>query len=86
MGASSDPLAVVEEHLRAIGTIAAGGEGGGPIGRLSARERFRWLVAPRSTVVQTSPVHAGLCEDPAALLDDLLDRMVRPAPPDAPPP
>ncbi len=70
-------LGVIEEHLRAIPAIAAGGEGSGPIGRLSPRERFRWLVAPRSTVVQTSPVHAGLCEDPARAIDDLLDRMVR---------
>ncbi len=70
-------LAVIEEHLRAIPAICAGGEGSGPIGRLSARERFRWLVAPRSTVVQTSPVHAGLCEDPGKALDDLVARMVR---------
>jgi hypothetical protein len=77
-------LAVVEEHLRAIPAIAAGGEGSGPIGRLSPRERFRWLVAPRSTVVQTSPVHAGLCEDPARALDELLERMVRTAPPAGP--
>ena len=70
-------LALVEEHLRAIPTIAAGGEGSGPIGRLPARERFRWLVAPRSTVVQTSAVHAGLCEDPERALEELIDRMVR---------
>ncbi len=70
-------LAVIEEHLRAIPAIAAGGEGSGPIGRLSPRERFRWLVAPRSTVVQTSPVHAGLCEDPSRLLEELVERMVR---------
>lgn len=74
-------LAVIEEHLRAIPAIASGGEGSGPIGKLPPRERFRWLVAPRSTVVQTSPVHAGLCEDPARALDDLLDRMVRRAAP-----
>lgn len=70
-------LSVIEEHLRAIPAIAAGGEGSGPIGKLSARERFRWLVAPRSTVVQTSAVHAGLCEDPARALDALVERMVR---------
>jgi hypothetical protein len=72
-------LAVIEEHLRAIPAICAGGEGSGPIGRLSPRERFRWLVAPRSTVVQTSPVHAGLCEDAERALEELLERMVRPA-------
>ncbi len=70
-------LAVIEEHLRAIPAIAAGGEGSGPIGRLTPRERFRWLVAPRSTVVQTSPVHAGLCDDPERAVEDLLERMVR---------
>jgi hypothetical protein len=74
-------LALIEEHLRAIPAIAAGGEGSGPIGKLSPRERFRWLVAPRSTVVQTSPVHAGLCEEPERALEDLLERMVRRPPP-----
>ncbi len=73
-------LALVEEHLRAIPAIAAGAEGSGPIGRLAPRERFRWLVAPRSTVVQTSPVHAGLCEEPARALEDLFERMVRRGP------
>ena len=73
-------LALIEEHLRAIPAIAAGGEGSGPIGALSPRERFRWLVAPRSTVVQTSPVHAGLCEDPGKALDELVERMVRRSP------
>ncbi len=74
-------LALLEEHLRSIPTIAAGGEGSGPIGRLTPRERFRWLVAPRSTVVQTSPVHAGLCEDPTRALDALLARRARRAGP-----
>ena len=77
-------LAVVEEHLRAIPAICAGGEGSGPIGRLSPRERFRWLVAPRSTVVQPSPVHAGLCDDPERALESLFERMVRRAPAPAP--
>jgi hypothetical protein len=73
-------LVLIEEHLRSLPTIAAGGEGSGPIGKLSARERFRWLVAPRSTVVQTSAVHAGLCEDPGRVMEELLGRMVRPPP------
>ncbi len=71
-------LALVREHLAAIPRICAGGEGSGPIGKLSARERFHWLVAPRSTVLQVSPVHAGLCEDPERALEQLMDRMVRP--------
>ncbi|BDG01233.1 DUF3037 domain-containing protein [Anaeromyxobacter oryzae] len=70
-------LDTIEEHLRSIPLICAGGEGSGPIGRLSARERFHWLVAPRSTIVQVSPVHAGLCDDPERALEHLVDRMVR---------
>jgi hypothetical protein len=52
-------------------------DGDGPLGRLSLTERFRWLVAPRSTVVQVSPVHSGLCEDPEATLEHLMQTMVR---------
>ena len=70
-------LALVEAHLAAVPRICAGGEGSGPIGRLSRRERFHWLVAPRSTVIQVSPVHSGLCEDPERALEQLFDRMVR---------
>ena len=72
-------LATIEEHLRAIPRVSAGGDGAGPIGRLSLRERFHWLVAPRSTVLQVSPVHSGLCEDPAQALERLMDELVRPA-------
>ena len=71
-------LQLIEEHLLAVPRIAAGGEAGGPIGRLSRRERFHWLVSPRSTIVQVSPVHGGLCEDPAEALAQLFERMVRP--------
>jgi hypothetical protein len=70
-------LALVDEHLAAIPRICAGGDGSGPIGRLSRRERFHWLVAPRSTVIQVSPVHSGLCDDPERALERLMDRMVR---------
>ena len=61
----------------AIARICAGGDGAGPIGRLTQRERFHWLVAPRSTVIQTSPVHSGLCADPEETLDHLVATMVR---------
>jgi hypothetical protein len=70
-------LPLLEAHLAAVPLICAGAPGSGPIGRLSARERFHWLVAPRSTVLQVSPVHSGLCDDPAAALERLMDRMVR---------
>jgi hypothetical protein len=69
-------LSVLQGHLDAIPRIAAGGEGSGPIGRLSRRERWHWLVAPRSTVIQVGPVHTGLCDDPEAALDHLFDRLV----------
>jgi hypothetical protein len=72
-------LEAVRAHLATIPVICAGGEAAGPIGKLSPRERFRWLVSPRSTVIQTSPAHAGRCDDPEKLLEHLLDTMVRPA-------
>lgn len=67
----------VERYLEAIPAICAGGAGAGPIGALPQRSRFHWLVAPRSTIIQTSPVHSGLCDDPRAALEHLLDTMVR---------
>jgi hypothetical protein len=73
-------LALIDEHLAAVPRICRGGEGSGPIGRLSLRERFHWLVAPRSTVLQVGPVHSGLCEDPAQSLEELMNGRVR-APP-----
>lgn len=71
-------LTAIHAHLASIPAICSGGDGAGPIGRLSQRERFLWLTAPRSTVIQTSPVHTGACGDPAALLEHLLETMVRP--------
>jgi hypothetical protein len=70
-------LDVVRAHLAAFAAVCAGGDAAGPIGRLPARERFHWLTAPRSTIIQTSPVHGGRCESPEAMLERLLDRMVR---------
>jgi Protein of unknown function (DUF3037) len=67
----------IREHLEAIPRICAGGDAAGPIGRLPQKERWHWLVAPRSTLVQVGPVHAGLCETPAAALDKLLAQLVR---------
>ncbi len=76
-----DPTLDVETirtHLATIPIICAGGQEAGPMGKASQRERFHWLTAPRSTVIQTSPVHTGFCEDPADVLEHLLDTMVRP--------
>ena len=70
-------LPAVRGTLAAIPLVCAGGAAAGAIGRLSLRERFDWLVAPRSTVIQTSAVHSGRCDDLAAELERLLDRMVR---------
>ncbi len=67
----------VRAHLDAIERIAAGAEGSGPIGRLSQPERFHWLVAPSSTIIQPSEVHTGLTDDPEAELEHLLDQLVR---------
>ena len=66
----------VERHLAAIPLICAGGAQAGPIGLLPQRARFHWLVAPRSTVIQTSPVHTGLCEDGDLMLEHLFRTMV----------
>jgi hypothetical protein len=71
-------LAAIRAHLAAIPRIAAGGAEAGPIGALSPRERFHWLVSARSTAIQVSPAHSGRCEDPAALLEHLMETMVRP--------
>lgn len=70
-------LELVRQHLEAIPKICAGSPDAGPIGRLSLRERFHWLVSPRSTIIQVSPVHAGLCDDPERALDDLFCQAVR---------
>ncbi len=71
-------------HLETIPAICTGGKQAGPIGQLSQRERFYWLSAPRSTIIQISPVHTGLCKDPTAALEHLLDTMVRPSRAEAP--
>jgi Protein of unknown function (DUF3037) len=73
-------IEAIRSHLASIPRICAGGPDAGPIGQLSQRERFHWLVAPRSTIIQTSRVHTGRCTDPDPVSERLLDRMVRPAP------
>ncbi|HEY1897151.1 MAG TPA: DUF3037 domain-containing protein [Terracidiphilus sp.] len=62
---------LVREHLGAIPRICAGDPAGGPITKLSQRERFHWLTAPRSTIIQPSPVHTGVCDATDGVLDRL---------------
>jgi hypothetical protein len=68
--------AALQRQLDSIPIICAGGPGSGPIGELAIQERFRWLIAPRSTILQSSPVHCGLSSDPAAELEAIFRRMV----------
>jgi hypothetical protein len=70
-------IATVRSALDAFARICEGGAQAGPIGALPLRARFDWLVAPRSTMIQTSPVHAGVCADLDAAMEKLLERMVR---------
>ena len=75
-GLVGEPLGLIEAHLATIGPICAGDPAGGPIAALTLRERWHWLTAPASTVVQPGPVHTGLTADPAAELDRLFSRLV----------
>jgi len=70
-------LAAIRDALAAIPRICAGGAEAGALGQLSLRERFHWLVAPRSSAIQTSAVHSGRCDDLEATLEKLLATMVR---------
>ena len=66
----------VQERLDAVVKICAGDAGAGPIGRLSQRARFHWLVAPRSTLIQVSAVHSGICQEPEPVLQRLFREQV----------
>ena len=68
---------LIRRHLHAFHAIGAGDAAGGPLAALPPSERFHWLTAPRSTVIQTSPVHEGRCSDPATTLTELVDALVR---------
>jgi hypothetical protein len=70
-------MELVRRHLASIPAICSGGDAAGAIGKLPPRERFRWLIAPRSTIIQASPAHTGRCSDPPALMEHLLETMVR---------
>jgi hypothetical protein len=67
----------VRAHLRVLELVAAGDPEGGPIAALEPSERFHWLTAPASTIVQASPVHTGMTGDAAAELEHLFERLVR---------
>jgi hypothetical protein len=69
-------LESVQAGLTTLKAVCAGGPEGGPVGELPPRARFRWMVSPRSTVVQTSPVHTGRTDNPQAALQHLFETMV----------
>ena len=71
----------IRTNLATIPAICLGGAESGPIGALPQRSRFHWLVSPRSTIIQMSPVHTGRTDDPARALERLLETMVRQASP-----
>jgi hypothetical protein len=70
-------LDLIRANLATIPAVCRGGAEAGPIGELPKRGRFRWLVSPRSTMIQTSPVHTGRTTDPAACLEHLVEKIVR---------
>ena len=69
-------FAQVQQQLDHLLSVCYGKAQSGPVGELSQSERFHWLVAPRSTIIQISPVHTGLCTDPNAVLQQLLEKLV----------
>lgn len=71
-------VALVQRHLQALVAICAGAPQAGPIAQLAHRARFHWLTARRSSIIQTSPVHTGWCDEPGVALARLMDCMVRP--------
>ena len=75
----------IRAHLATIPAVCHGGPAAGPLGALPQRNRFHWLVSPRSTIIQMSPVHTGRTNDPGAAMDRLLDTMVRRRPASRPP-
>jgi hypothetical protein len=70
-------VSAIRANLATIPAICLGGPESGPIGALPQRSRFHWLVSPRSTIIQMSPVHTGRTSDPAKALEHLLETMVR---------
>ncbi|MEM0993970.1 MAG: DUF3037 domain-containing protein [Bacteroidota bacterium] len=73
---SAVDIAMIDDYLKAWSAICAGAPKGGPIGQLDMPLRFRWLTAAKSTIIQCSPTHPGLCEQPEAVLEMLFERYV----------
>lgn len=71
-------LELVRTHLAALESVGRGGAEAGAVGALTPRERFSWLVSPRSTILQTSSPHGGVAEDLDAALEHIVREMVRP--------
>lgn len=69
-------IASIQEHLAVFTAVAQGSTAAGPIATLPIAERFHWLVAPRSTIIATGPVHCGLCDDPQVVVTQLLHKLV----------
>jgi hypothetical protein len=66
----------IQRRLEAMEKVCAGDPSAGTIAQLAQRARFHWLIAPRSTVVQVSPTHSGICEEPQPVLDRLFQEQV----------
>lgn len=67
----------LRDHIAAFERVCKGGQDAGPIAKLGPAERFRWLTSPRSTILQTSRPHPGLCDDPQEMLDNLFRQLVK---------
>lgn len=71
-------LEMIQAQLDLIASMCEDSPALGPLADLNLADRFHWLTSPRSTTIQVSPVHSGLCDDPQSALDELFDRLVRP--------
>jgi hypothetical protein len=71
-------IELIRDHLNAVPRICAGDRTAGPIARLGQRERFHWIISPRSTIIQPSPVHTGVCDETEGLLDRLAKQFLLP--------
>ncbi len=69
-------IAMVRQHAEAVVRICEGDLSAGPIAKLSQRERFHWLISPRSTVIQTSAAHTGVCSETGGVLERLFAQLV----------